>query len=340
MERLLALALAALIASCTDNIEPRLEAAGVDPDGDALAIAATNTWLSRADMPGIDRVGFAMAMVPKPSGQSVLYTIGGQLLSGASLGRVQAYNVATNTWSRKADWPVAAYSTNGAVVFKGKIYISGGVTRDRHFRREFYMYDPTTNVWTRKKDMPYLTWGGITGVINNHIYVLSCGDREELCYTGEFRDGLELYRYDPSTDQWAFLGYSPVQYGRPMGGTMGGKLYFTGADRGVPLFTMYDPATNQWTPRSPLVPERRDASYATLDGKLYIFGGWERQPDGSMKQVRTSRVYNPASDSWSTRASMPTLRSGYSAHRVVLNGKGRIELVGGTKPGNNLQYIP
>jgi hypothetical protein len=37
---------------------------------------------------------------------------------------------------------------------------------------------------------------------------------------------------------------------------------------------------------------------------------------------------------------MPTLRLGIAATRVVLNGKARIEVVGGPKPGNNLQYLP
>jgi hypothetical protein len=51
------------------------------------------------------------------------------------------------------------------------------------------MYDPATNKWTRKRDMPAYTWGGITGVINNKLYVLTCTVGED-CY---YLDPLHLF---------------------------------------------------------------------------------------------------------------------------------------------------
>jgi len=37
---------------------------------------------------------------------------------------------------------------------------------------------------------------------------------------------------------------------------------------------------------------------------------------------------------------MPKLRSELGASRVVRDGQPRIEVVGGTRPGNNIQYTP
>jgi hypothetical protein len=37
---------------------------------------------------------------------------------------------------------------------------------------------------------------------------------------------------------------------------------------------------------------------------------------------------------------MPNARSRVVASQVFLNGKPRIQVVGGRAPGNNLQYIP
>jgi hypothetical protein len=51
-------------------------------------------------------------------------------------------------------------------------------------------------------------------------------------------------------------------------------------------------------------------------------------------------VYDPATDTWRGRAPMPTVRSGIGASRVVRDGQARIEVVGGTRPDNNIQYIP
>ena len=51
-------------------------------------------------------------------------------------------------------------------------------------------------------------------------------------------------------------------------------------------------------------------------------------------------VYDPATDAWTRRASMPSPRSGIAATRVVLDGQPRLQVVGGVPPGNNLQYVP
>ncbi|MBA3259263.1 MAG: hypothetical protein H0T68_07360 [Gemmatimonadales bacterium] len=279
--------------------------------------------------------------MPNGSGQSILYAIGGRALTGGSLGKVQAYNVATNTWTTKASLPIAAYLTNGAGVIGGKIYVSGGVTRDKFFRRELHVYDPATNAWTRKRDMPDGTWGGVTGVSGEKLYVLTCGDREEDCYVNS--GPLFLYRYDPATDQWTFLSFSPPQTRHPMGGFIGGRFYVTGDDTPTgdgTAFHVYDPATNQWTPKAPLPRGRWSGAGVTLGAKLYVIGGSERYPDGSERQVRSMIAYDPASDTWSAKASMPTVRPGLAASRVVFEGQPRIEVVGGSRPGNNIQYTP
>jgi hypothetical protein len=70
-----------------------------------------------------------------------------------------------------------------------------------------------------------------------------------------------------------------------------------------------------------------------------MLGGNQLNPDGSVTSCKTS-VYDPATDTWTTRAAAPTVRAEAGASRVVVNGQPRIELVGGRLPGNNLQYVP
>jgi N-acetylneuraminic acid mutarotase len=328
-----------LLASCGDTPTQPM-AGGLPASAPDLAVAS-NTWATRAALPGTERVGLTTAEVRNAAGQSVAYAIGGRSLTGGSLGRVQAYNVATNTWSEKAPMPIAAYSTNGAAVIDGKIYVSGGVTRDKFFRREFHMYDPATDTWTRKQDMPEQTWGGLTGVIGGKMYVLTC-IVEEDCYI-DFRP-LQLFRYDPATDQWTELASSPLQQRHPMGGFIGGKLYATGATPPIAgsngVLSVYDPSTNQWASRTPLAPGRQPGASVTLGAKLYVIGGSNVNPDGGLTQVRTVSVYDPATDRWTERAPLPADRAGFSATKVVRDGQARIEVVGGPRPGNNLQYTP
>jgi hypothetical protein len=65
--------------------------------------------------------------VPNASGQSVLYAIGGRSISTrGSLGKVQAYNATTDTWSYKASMPIAAYWTNEAGVIRKDLHLRRG----------------------------------------------------------------------------------------------------------------------------------------------------------------------------------------------------------------------
>jgi N-acetylneuraminic acid mutarotase len=347
----MALALSFLVlASCHEALtEP--ETAGDALPSPTLAVVS-NRWITRANMPNIERWGLTSAVVPNAAGQSIFYAIGGSSASFPqangpttdALTKVQAYNAATNEWIVRASLPLPLYLTNGAGVINGKIYVSGGrMSGDKKYQRELLEYNPATNTWTRKPDVPACcggAWGGLTGVINNKLYVLTCG-LEEDCYID--LTSLELYRYDPETNQWTFLSFSPPQLQRPMGGVIGGKLYVTGFS-GVPgsgtRLNVYDPATNQWTARAPMPRQRWSGAGVALAGKLHILGGFQRDPDGTVKRVRTNSVYDPGTNTWTTKAPMPTERFDFAASRVAVNGKARIEAVGGERPGNNVQYIP
>jgi N-acetylneuraminic acid mutarotase len=122
-----------------------------------------------------------------------------------------------------------------------------------------------------------------------------------------------------------------------MGGVIGGKLYVTGTTRQLDV---YDPVTNRWTTKAPMPLPRWMAAGVHLGGKLYLIGGLQRNSDFDVTSVRTTSVYDPATNTWTTKAPLPNARHDISARRVVLNGQQRIELVGGRRPGNNLAYIP
>jgi N-acetylneuraminic acid mutarotase len=333
--------LSVALAACADSATQPGTAEGTAP-GDNLA-AAVNSWTTRANLPGIERGGLATAVVQNASKQSILYALGGRSIeTGGSLGKVQAYNAATNTWSFKASMPIPVYSTNGAGVIDGKIYVSGGITRDKFFRNELQVYDPATDTWTLKALMPEDdTWGGVTGVLHGKLYVLTSINQEDSYL--DFRP-LTLYRYDPATDQWSKLASSPPQIRRPMGGFVGGKLYVTGDTPsgfgGAPLFHAYDPATNQWTSKTPLPRARFNGVGVPVGGKLYVIGGLQVDPDGVIRQVRTTSVYDPATDKWSELRPIPTDRPDASGSRIVRGGVARIAVVGGTRPGNNLEFTP
>lgn len=341
--RPLAFALSWLVlASCSDTTTEPATPGAAGPTAPALAVAS-NSWITRTDMP-TERWALAAAAVTNDAGESILYAIGGTTTLGgsASLSKVQAYNVATNTWTTKAPLPVPIYWSNGVGVIGGKLYISGGLASFRNYMRTLYMYDPATNAWTRKHDLPSLTFTGVTGVINGRLYVLTGCNDAEACAPSN--DPVAFYRYDPPTDHWAVLPKPTRAHAEGMGGVIGGKFYVTGGDDetgGVSQLDVYDPATNRWATKAPMPRGRWLGAGTVLGGKLYVMGGDQFSLDGlTVTAIRTTIVYDPSTDTWKTKAPLPTARAGIAASRVVLNGQARIEVVGGNRPGNNLAYVP
>jgi N-acetylneuraminic acid mutarotase len=332
--RPLTLALTGLtVISCTDEAT----APGTDADelGPALTAnsaalaAAANSWTTRADLPSTERRNPATAVVQNSSGQSVMYVIGGTTLSGASLGKVQAYNVATNTWTYKASLPEPIYNSNGTGVINGKIYISGGLSSFKSYTEALYMYDPATNRWTQKAFMPGSNEGGATGVINNRLYVLTS------CFTEDCSPlGVSFYRYDPSTDQWTSLPTPAINTMHSIAGTIGKKFYVTGNNGQV---AVYDPVANSWNSRTATGDVPFNATGLAAQAKLFALNLDHGNPDGTI--TTSIRVYDPATNAWTKRPSRILRQIGRLA-LVHRDGGARIEMVGGRRPGNNLQYTP
>ncbi len=333
----------AVSLGCRDDAGPPTEPASAIPANTPELAVTSNRWIARAALFGTERWGLATAVVQNAAGQSTLYAIGGKTATGAtggSLSKVQAYNVATNTWTSKASLPRPLYWTNGAGVIDDKIYISGGLAAQDSYQQALFMYDPARNQWTAKRSMPSTGYHGVTGVINGKLYVLTGCDQEN-CEPPQL--SMTFYRYDPVTDQWATLPI-PSQptpsssHKGGVGGVIGGKFYVAGG-QGHTRLDVYDPVTNQWTAKAAMPRVCGFAAGAALGAELYVVGGNQLNPDGSVTSCKTS-VYDPTTNAWTTKAAAPTVRAEAGASRIVVNGQARIELVGGRRPGNNLQYVP
>jgi N-acetylneuraminic acid mutarotase len=148
--QLSALLLSGLVLIACDRTPTAPDGAEADRLSDRELAALSNAWITRANLPRVERFRLTTAVVPNAAGQSLLYAIGGSTATGGSLSNVQAYNVATNTWSDRAPLPLPLYSTNGAGVIKGKIYVSGGIASNRNYRAELFEYDPETDIWTER----------------------------------------------------------------------------------------------------------------------------------------------------------------------------------------------
>lgn len=315
----LTLTLGALtFTACGENSAPtQPETAGPPTSAVPSFAVASNTWIPKAAYPVQDMHEFSVGVVPNSAGQPILYALGGTDDQGGSCFQTQAYNAATNTWTARTS-RICERNTNGVGRIKGKLYVSGGYLRDRDdgFSRNTYAYDPSTDKLTLKADMPKFAGEGVSGMIDDKVYVLPgyCSDSRwplaGYCDHTEFR---RLWRYNPATNLWATKRSAPHYHRLAAGGVINGKFYVAGGYNGFvaeAALDVYDPATDTWKTLAPL-PTAGRAEGAVLLGKLFVVAWGESQTE------RHLYVYNPANNTWATKA--PPSKLGPVA-RVDLGG--------------------
>jgi N-acetylneuraminic acid mutarotase len=112
----------------------------------------------------------------------------------------------------------------------------------------------------------------------------------------------------------------------------------------VNVFNRYDPATDTWTPLAPMPTGAAMATgvYYPPTNKIYVFGGAEFD---SGTNYDLTQIYDIATDTWSSGASMPDVRS-FSAGGYV-SATGKIYILSGYNTGfvdsaqpNTWEYDP
>ncbi|MDY6974410.1 MAG: kelch repeat-containing protein, partial [Thermodesulfobacteriota bacterium] len=90
----------------------------------------------------------------------------------------------------------------------------------------------------------------------------------------------------------------------------------------------YDPETNSWEYKTPMPAKRfLFAAMVGPDDKIYVFGGAGGWPyDRTMPVLNNTDVYDPKTDTWSSRRPMPAKRE---SHAGALGGDGKMYIMGG-----------
>jgi hypothetical protein len=217
---------------------------------------ATNSWagpdgpsVHAAELNGVGKIG------------NKLYLTGGSNFGEDESNfphywnRTYAYNVSTQTLSRRADMPLAGLAGVSGVIHN-QLYVllglcsaqaddpghcdTGGFSRPT---RAFFRYDPSSNSWISRRSAPHYHYHGAAAVLGDKLYVVGgVNGSTKLA---------DLDVYDPATNQWQTKAPIPTPGDRLFGTAMLGRLYVISWSLGpVVKFYSYDPATNKWTARA------------------------------------------------------------------------------------------
>jgi len=189
---------------------------------------ATDTWTTKADMP----TARALSDIAVVDGQ--IYVIGGvageTVQENRALSTVEAYDPATDTWTKKADMPTARLDLAACVV-DGRIYATGGFPLWPEDAAEdalstVEVYDPATDTWTQAPDMPRARFTHSASVVAGKLYII--GGVGDPAHARGRKGYSTVDVYDLATDTWTTAADYPTASCKFATGVVEGKIYIIG----------------------------------------------------------------------------------------------------------------
>jgi N-acetylneuraminic acid mutarotase len=120
-----------------------------------------------------------------------------------------------------------------------------------------------------------------------------------------------LFAYDPKTDSWVRKQDMPTARRWPAACVVDGIIYVIG---GGGMFSpdlnaveAYDPKTDTWVAKAPLATARSGVCACAVDGVIYAIGGATGTISaGNLRRTTTMEAYDPKTDRWTRKATLPT----------------------------------
>lgn len=162
-------------------------------------------------------------------------------------------------------------------------------------------------VWAAKASMPGPRATMALGVVNGVLY--AAGGFTGTATTSAVNT---FEAYDPVANIWTSKTAMPTVRHQAGAAAVNDILYVIGgfdASSSQPLAVVeaYDPASNTWSTKSPMPTTRGAFAIGVVSNVIYAVGG-NNFSGVNESGGRTVEAYDPASDSWTTKAAMPTPR--------------------------------
>jgi N-acetylneuraminic acid mutarotase len=185
----------------------------------------------------------------------------------------------------------------------------------------------TEDSWEIMEPMPTVRTSFGVAVVDGKIYAIG-GSK------GNYLDVNEMY--DPAADTW--ITKKPMPTPRTSFGiaVYNNKIFVFGGIAGpinsessgiTGITEVYDPSLDSWETKTLMPTPRASLSASVVNNKIYLIGGIVHTNQDPLYYNSTNvvEVYDPETDTWTTKKNMPTVLDNYAA---VVKGN-NIHLFGG-----------
>jgi N-acetylneuraminic acid mutarotase len=257
------------------------------------------SWTTAANAPVARLEASAVAVGKK------LYLFGGYGVDSPNwlaTKETDAFDPATNTWTRLADMPEGVThigaAADGHYIYAAGGYVSNYVTKQQTFAtRHVWRYDTVSNTWSAFVPLPAARGAGALVILNHQLHYV---------------DGIDSNR-NGTTDHWVlnlrainlkWVSSTPLPFSRNhiAATVLNGKIYIVGGqalsdDASPPCsdVLMWDPLhPSAWQRMANLPQPRSHAIVFAVDGQLVLMDG----STTGQKVLNSVMAYNPTTNNW------------------------------------------
>lgn len=263
------------------------------------------------------------------AGQAVLadgriLVVGGTATNGGlGITTVTAFNPSTGTWQTLAPMHHPRWYPTATTLADGRVLVtSGSNTSATDIVQVPEVYDPRTNTWTdlttATRNIPYYPF----------VYQLPDG---RVLQAGASEEPTSTIALDPTTQQWSTVdsraldaasitNYAPGKFLKAGSASDGG---FSGQSASTAYTLDLNQPGATWQPTASMAYPRSFVNLTTLpDGTvLATGGGTDKSGQVAANAVLPAEVWNPATGTWRTVASMSVPRLYHSVAVLLPDGR-------------------